>query len=119
HDMDNIDKKDFLNHTKNSGSAKGKSYYSFIRNGLKFIVLDANYNPDGSSYNNGNFDWKEAYIPKPQQEWLVKELQTDSPVVVFLHQLLDLTQKPHNVCVINASEIIEILENSNKVLAVF
>ena len=40
HDMDSISKSEFLAHTSNYGSAKGKPYYSFVRNQIKFIVLD-------------------------------------------------------------------------------
>jgi alkaline phosphatase len=119
HDMDCISKSDFLKHTENEGKTKHKNHYSFSKKGIKFIVLDANYNEDGSDYHCGNFDWKKAFIPKPQIEWLSKELETHRPVVVFLHQLLDLTQKQQSVCVGNAGEVIEILEKSGKVLAVF
>jgi predicted phosphodiesterase len=119
HDMDNISKTDFLEHTENDGDSKGKAYYSFLWKDLKFIVLDANYNSDGSDYDSGNFDWKEAYIPQAQQDWLSVELSTEQPVIVFLHQLLDLTQKQQNVCVVNALEVIDLLEKSNRVLAVF
>ena len=48
HDMDSISKSEFLAHTSNYGSAKGKPYYSFVRNQIKFIVLDGNCNEDGS-----------------------------------------------------------------------
>ncbi|MDR1120943.1 MAG: metallophosphoesterase [Dysgonamonadaceae bacterium] len=119
HDMDNISKSDFLEHTANEGEAKGRNYYSFSVKGVKFIVLDANYNEDGSDYDSGNFDWKKAFIPKPQLDWLSREVETRRPVVVFLHQLLDLTQKKHGTCVGNAGGVIEILEKSGKVLAVF
>lgn len=56
HDMDSISKSEFLAHTSNYGSAKGKPYYSFVRNQIKFIVLDGNCNEDGSDYDSGNFD---------------------------------------------------------------
>ena len=41
HDVDSISKDDFLNIVENSGIPKDKSYYSFERNGIKCIVLDA------------------------------------------------------------------------------
>ncbi len=44
HDMDSISKSEFLARTTNYGSAKGKPYYSFVRNQIKFIVLDGNCN---------------------------------------------------------------------------
>jgi len=119
HDMDNISKSDFLQHTSNAGDAKGKNFYSFTVKGLKFIVLDANYNEDMTDYDSGDFDWTKAFIPQRQLEWLAQELDTRQPVVVFLHQLLDLTQRQHGVCVGNAEEVIAALEKNGNVLAVF
>jgi alkaline phosphatase len=119
HDMDSISKNDFLSHTSNPGNANKKSYYSFIVNGIKCIVLDANYNQDGSDYDAGNFDWKYAMIPEKEQIWLKKELNTgDEPVLVFLHQLLN--ENAHPLLQIhNAKDIRLILEQSERVLAVF
>jgi len=119
HDEDNISKASFLQHTANAGAANGKNYYSFTVKKVKFIVLDANYNEDGSDYDSGNFDWTKAYIPRQQLDWLVKELDTRLPVVVFLHQLLDLTQRKHGTVVGNAEEVIAALEKHGNVLAVF
>jgi len=119
HDEDNISKASFLQHTANAGAAKGKNYYSFTVKKVKFIVLDANYNEDGSDYDSGNFDWTKAYIPRRQLDWLTKELDTRQPVVVFIHQLLDLTQRQHGTVVGNAEEVIAALEKNGNVLAVF
>ena len=121
HDMDSISKSDFLKHTRNAGDAKGKNYYSFIRDGIRFIVLDANYNEDGSDYDSGNFDWTYAMVPDEEKEWLKSELDKDNlPVIVFTHQLLDsFSGISKLVCVKNAEEIVDILEKSNRVLAVF
>ena len=121
HDMDSISKSDFLKHTRNAGDANGKNYYSFTRGGVRFIVLDANYNEDGSDYDSGNFDWTYAMIPDKEKEWLKSELDKDNlPVIVFIHQLLDsFSGISKLVCVKNAEEIVGILEKSNRVLAVF
>lgn len=121
HDMDSISKDEFLKHTHNSGKARAKNYYSFIQSGIKFIVLDANFNEDGSDYNSGNFDWTYSMIPINQKEWLQYELnKNDYPAIVFIHQLLDsFSGISKLVCVKNAEEIVEILEKSNNVLAVF
>ena len=122
HDMDSISKQDFLVYTKNHGTVEGENYYSFVHNRLKFIVLDANYNEDGSDYNKGNFNWMKAHIPVSQAQWLNAELsESNYPVIVFVHQLLDSfsgigTLVPY---ILNAEEIVEILEKSNRVLAVF
>jgi alkaline phosphatase len=120
HDMDCISKTDFLKHTANSGEAKGKSYYSFVHKGVKFITLDANYNEDGSDYDRGNFDWTKAYIPAGQKQWLANELDVNYPVIIFVHQLLDsFSGLPRSLYVRNAAEVVKILERRNNVLAVF
>jgi alkaline phosphatase len=120
HDMDCISKHDFLLNTTNYGNAKGKTYYSFICQNIKFIILDANFNPDDSDYSCGNFDWTYAKIPENQKQWLQRELQTSYLVVVFVHQLLDsFSNVPAAVCIKNAEEITEMLEESNQVIAVF
>jgi predicted MPP superfamily phosphohydrolase len=120
HDMDSISKEDFLKNIRNHGQERSRNFYSFIDNGIKFIVLDANYNPDGSDYDSGNFDWTKSKIPAFQKKWLQDELKSDDlPAIVFIHQLLDsFSGVTEMVCVSNAAEIVEVLENNN-VLAVF
>ena len=121
HDMDSISKSDFLDHTSNPGEAKGKSYYSFVKNGVKCIVLDACYNLDGSDYNSGNFDWTKALIPEVEKTWLQRELsEGKEPILVFVHQLLDINSDINNVlCITNALDITNMLEKCRRVLAVF
>lgn len=119
HDMDCLSKKDFLTHTKNPGTANGKNYYAFTVHGVKCIVLDANYNKDGSDYDKGNFDWTYAAIPNTQKKWLEQELNDgDEPILVFVHQLLTAKTDPL-VRIHNAKEIRFLLAKSNRVLAVF
>jgi len=120
HDMDSISKKDFLSHTRNPDTVKGVAHYSFTVKDIKFIVMDANYNPDGSDYDGGNFNWTNSLVPEEQLAWLGDELKTGGPCVVFVHQLLDspsAAEKDHVVQ--NAAEIRNILEKSRQVLAVF
>ena len=121
HDMDSISKEDFLQHTSNHGDADKKIYYSFICNDIKFIVLDANHNLDGTPYDRGNFDWTKAFIPKDQVLWLQEELkEKDKPVVIFIHQLLDrFSDIGKALCVSNADEIVPLLEANGNILAVF
>lgn len=120
HDMDSISKEDFLQRTTNYGKANKKSYYSFTVNRIRCIVLDANFNEDGSSYDSGNFDWTKAYVSGEQVAWLREELSDKKPTIVFIHQLLDDFSDIYKaVCVDNASEVVSILENSGCVLAVF
>lgn len=120
HDMDSISKKDFLSHTVNYNTTKDKEYYSFIINNVKFIVLDANYNPDGTNYDRGNYDWTASFIPAVQLAWLINELNCNYPVVIFVHQLLDSFSKINqDHFILNAAETRYILENNGQVLAVF
>jgi alkaline phosphatase len=124
HDMDSLSKAEFLAHTQNSGKTKGKNYYSFVQKGIKFIVLDANYNEDGSDYDKGNYDWTKTVIPNSQQQWLEKELNDSLakryPVIVFVHQLLNsFSTELTDVFVKNASDVVDILERNNNVLTVF
>lgn len=117
HDMDSISKRQFLAHVENTGIEAGRSYYSFDVGGLHFIVLDANYRPDGSDYDRGNFDWTSASIPARELDWLRQDLVTCSGgVVVFVHQRLD---GEGLVFVKNAPQVRQILQASNRVLTVF
>lgn len=117
HDLDSISKPQFLSRVTNTGIKSDQSYYSFIKGGVKFIVLDACFNSDGSPYDHGNFDWTDANISPEQMEWLHDELeQSDQPVIVFVHQLLS---GSGSVYIKNAGDVRTVLENSKKVAAVF
>ncbi|MCL1920825.1 MAG: metallophosphoesterase [Kiritimatiellaeota bacterium] len=121
HDMDSLSKQEFLSHTRNHGPANGKNYYAFMQGKLKCIVLDANYTKDGADYNAGNFNPSHAQIPGKEMQWLKKELADGTaPALVFVHQVLDrFSGVPEYVCIKNADEVVETLEKSNRVLAVF
>lgn len=122
HDMDCLTKEEFLAHTRNAGRARGKAFYSFSEGGVRCIVLDANFNEDRTPYARGNFDWRKAYIPASQIEWLDKELtrHADEPTLVFLHQMLDsFSDISKDLCVGNAEAVVEVLERHRQVLAVF
>ena len=122
HDMDCLSKEEFLAAVKNHGKADGKAYYAFTSKGVRFIVLDANYNEDMSDYCRGNFKWTSAWIPQEQLDWLESDLKSNKgrPVVIFVHQMLDsFTDVTPKVFVRNAAQVREILENHPQVLAVF
>jgi alkaline phosphatase len=112
HCVQTLTKTDFLTEV---GSKR--SYYSFNRRGIHFVVLDACFRKDGVSYDSGNFDWKDTDIPREQQDWLRRDLErARGPSVVFVHQRLD-TQDVHAVA--SAAAVREVLERSGKVIAVF
>jgi len=117
HDMDSLSKKQFLDHVENTGIEAGRSYYSFDVQGLHCVVLDANYRSDGRDYDHGNFDWTDANVPVHELDWLRQDLAAcEVPAVVFIHQLLD---GKGAVYVKNAPEVRRVLQESDRVLAVF
>jgi predicted phosphodiesterase len=117
HDMDSISKEQFLSNVESTDIDQAKSHYSFDFNGVHFVVLDANYKSDGTDYDHGNFDWTDANIPPTELNWLRQDLAAACrPVIVFIHQLLDGTGP---VYVNNAADVRQILEQSDKVMAVF
>ncbi|RQW01932.1 hypothetical protein EH222_14255 [candidate division KSB1 bacterium] len=117
HDMDSISKRQFLAIVENSGISRDAGYYSFDAGDIHFVVLDANYRADGSDYDHGNFDWRDANIPQKELEWLAKDLGgTAKPVIVFVHQQLD---GDGDHCVRNAAALRQILQARQNFLAVF
>jgi alkaline phosphatase len=121
HDMDCITKEEFLAHTSNAGRANGRAYYSFEAQGVRCIVLDANFNADMTPYSRGNFDWRVANIPTEQLDWLDGELTRHrrQPTIIFLHQMLDsFSDINKDLCVKNADKAVEIIERHEQVLAV-
>jgi predicted phosphodiesterase len=121
HEEANISKDQFLSRVTNGNFPKAKNYYAFEKKGFQFIVLDANYNPNGTPYNKGNFDWKKCHIPRSQLEWLKGKLRDNNrlPTVVFLHQRLDRFYSVKNYCPNDSAKVREILEKAGNVLAVF
>ena len=114
HDLAVLSKEEFLSITGSGGK-----YYSFDYGSYHFVVLDGNYNKDGTDYNQGNFDWTETYIHAPQQEWLRKNLKKahDNTVFVFVHQTLH--DKTSAYGVKTACKVRSILEEAGNVRAVF
>jgi alkaline phosphatase len=112
HCVQTLTKKQFL-----ADLDRERSYYSFDRKGVRFVVLDACYRRDGVSYDAGNFDWKDTDIPAAQKQWLKQQLASaPGRAVVFVHQRLDI---PGVHSVASNAEVREILSDSRKVLAVF
>ncbi len=88
--------------------------------GKTLILLNANYNDDGTPYVPGEVDWKNTYIPEEQLHRLAQQLSdpATTEAYVFLHQNLDPeVQKDHIVR--NAAAVREIIRASGKVKAVF
>jgi len=119
HDVDSISKQQFQEIVENTNIDQTKTYYSFDHGNFHFVVLDANFRPDGIAYDKGNFKWDEALINEAQLTWLQQDLNnTKKPTIVFCHQLLDAEVSSAHV-VKNATEVQQVLKDSGKVLAVF
>ena len=100
-----------------SNSDARPGHYSFDHGGFHFVVLDACYRQDGVPYGNRNFEWTDTSISVHELEWLRSDLeQTALRTIVFGHQRLDI-EGPHAVK--NAPSVRNVLEKSEKVLAVF
>ena len=111
HCVDTLKKEEFLGRVEQK-----KSYYSFERGHIHFVVLDSCFRSDGEPYGRKNFKWTDANVPEAELEWLKSDLKASrKPVIVFAHQRLDVS---NNHGVKNNADVRKILESSGKVLAV-
>ncbi len=112
HCVDTLTKEEFL-----TGVGASKSFESFDEAGFHFVILDACFRSDGQPYGRRNFDWTDPNIPDDQVHWLERDLaSTRLPVVVFVHQRLDVGA-PYGIK--NAATVRAVLEKSGKVASVF
>lgn len=113
HCVTTLTKDEFASHT---GASKS-SNYTFDHGGIRFVILDACFREDGTSYGRNNFHWQDTHIPDHQLEWLKTQLSSmPGPVIIFAHQRLD-NNPAHAVK--NAAAVRSILEKAGNVLAVF
>lgn len=116
HDTDSISKAAFLSVVENTGIVPNATRYTFVRGGIRFVVLDASHKADGSDYDRGNSEWADSNIDGPQIAWLSQTLAASrEPGMVFVHQQLDGTGAYY---VKNAAEVRAVLEASGKVVGV-
>jgi alkaline phosphatase len=96
-----------------------RSYYSFDQGGVHCVVLDACFRQDGAPYAPGQFAWKDSEVPREQREWLAGDLKsTANRTLVFVHQRLDEAPQA-GYRIKSRSAVRDILEKSEKVMAVF
>ena len=123
HDVDSITKQQFLENTVNTNIPNNKSYYSFELNGYHFVVLDANYNEDGSDqfYKIEGTDWQNPNIPEEEFLWLAKDLEsTLLPTIIFNHHpLYEYFRGEYRFHINQYKQMQQLLEGSKKVVAVF
>jgi alkaline phosphatase len=130
HEFDNVTRDDLLKYLDNTGIPSGETYYSFDRNGIHCVVLDADYTNaephlpfDLQDPANPFWNWKDAWVPQAELEWLQADLAaSDLPTVVFTHQVVHRDQLDgvtENHTIKNADAVRTILEADGQVLAVF
>jgi len=120
HDVDSIRKETFLENISNTGQETTQNYYSFDAGGFHFIVLDANYDADGTDhfFAEGS-DWEDANIPPAELQWLRDDLaQNQKPTVVFCHHpLYEFYKEGSKFHVTNYAEVQKLLQDSSWVVA--
>jgi len=117
HDLDSLSKAQYLGAVSNGSLRPAAAHYTFVTNGIRSIVLDADHKADGSDYDHGNFQWYDTNIDQAQMAWLESTLASSrEPVLVFVHQPLDGNIQPW---VANAPAVRAVLEKSRKVIGVF
>jgi 3',5'-cyclic AMP phosphodiesterase CpdA len=116
HDFYTLSKEDFLQRT-----GRERAYYSFDLGGFHFVVLDAEYNDDGTDYDHVFMRVKGA-IPPVELDWLKSDLaQTTKPTVVCVHQPLDADYEDlaGGPPIVNHEDVQRVLTDSGVVIAVF
>ena len=108
HCVDMLTKDEFL-----GGVGATNSFGSFDEGGFHFVILDPCFRHDGKPYGRKNSQWTDPNIPEFQVEWLKADLaKTNLPVVVFVHQRLDVGE-PYGIK--NAAGVRHVLESAGKV----
>ncbi len=90
-------------------------YFSFVRDGWKFVVLDTNYDKSGASIE-GKLVRATTYINNAQLEWLARTLSDGMRAIILTHANLDPREvegQAHPCVLGNAAEVRAILEQGN------
>lgn len=121
HDLDSISKSEFLDRVTNSGIDKSRSFYSYDKNNVHFVVLDSCFKKDQTPYDSGNFEWYDAIVSDKQIDWLKEDLNSTSLItIVFIHHPLDDFNLPDKrISISNAAQVRGVLEQNGNVKVVF
>ncbi len=119
HDVSELTKAQFL-----EAWGASQSYYSFDCRGVHMVMLDSNFNSDGSDFAPDAFEWYDAWIGEKQLAWLKSDLEAagSTPTLVFCHANLDHRVRDNGELnshiVKDAAAVREVLEASGCVKAV-
>ena len=118
HDFDCISTDEFFSRVPNDGKVSKTGYYSFVRGGVTFIVLNACFFSSFKPYSRRH-KWDDANIPPEEMAWFERELAAaKGHVIVFCHQRLEDSAEPRHI-VKNAAAVRALMEKSGKVRGVF
>lgn len=111
HDVDCFTKKEFLSLVRQpAGAPAGAGAFALDLVGRRWIVLDANFRPDGTPLTEGHENWTDPTIPPSQIEWLAGELSRGGGLALILvHQSLD-ADPPDPFVVRNAADVRRAIE---------
>ena len=118
HDFDCLTTEEFFSRIPNDGKVSKTGYYTFVRGGVMFSVLNACFDSAMKPYSCNN-PWNNANVPPEEIAWLKKELAAaPGQVIVFCHQCLCSAAERQHI-VKNAAAVRAVIEKSGKVKAVF
>ena len=117
HDLDCLSPEEFFSRVPNDGQISRTGYYSFVRGGVTFIVLNACFDSTLKPYCRYT-RWEDSNVSPEELDWLRRELESaKGPVLVFCHQRLEDSAEPSHI-VRNAEAVRTLLERSGKVKGV-
>lgn len=120
HDVAGMTKAEFM---QTIGFRGPRSFYAFDAGPVHCIVLDGNYNEDGSDFSPAANDWTRAWMAPNELAWLRQDLAAAQgrPVIVFIHEniddrVVDGSFDPHLLR--NTDQVRPVIEASGNVQAV-
>ncbi len=84
---------------------------------VRFVFLDCCYSDNGTAYSQGNFNWKNSYLPKDQLDYLKNLAFGAERVYLCTHQNLDDRDNPH--CIRNAEAVRQVIRECQNIKGVF
>ena len=119
HDVQGLPREEIVNHISNTGIEKSRTYYSFVRGGVTFAVLDLGFFADGTAMMPGKADWRKGHLSPEQWKWFDEVLESaKGPVVTFSHWRLD-PKGRGGLEALDAGRMREVFVRSGKVRASF
>ena len=119
HDIQGLPRDEIAKHISNTGIEKGRTYYSFVRGGVTFAVLDHGFYADGTAMGPGRTHWAKGHLSPEQWKWFDEVLgAAKGPVVTLSHWRLDPNGRG-GLEALDAGRMREVFVRSGKVKASF